>query len=127
MDATNGSGRGGQACRIFFHPEHADRQAFAFLTTPSARQPAGCRAATPPQEEGTRSIEKFLGGIYYSPSEEPMKNFSALVASACLLVATTITLAAPPDQRLIEAAKKSDAKTVRSLIAARVAYGAPRF
>jgi len=49
-----------------------------------------------------------------------MKNFSAFVASACLLVATTITFGAPPDQRLIEAAKKSDAKAVRSLIAARV-------
>ena len=49
-----------------------------------------------------------------------MKNFTALVASACLLVLATITLAAPPDQRLIEAVKKSDAKTVRSLIAARI-------
>ena len=49
-----------------------------------------------------------------------MKNFSSLVASACLLVVITITLGAPPDPRLIEAVKKSDAKAVRSLIAARV-------
>jgi len=48
-----------------------------------------------------------------------MKNFSALFASACLLVVTTITLGGPPDQRLIEAVKKSDVKTVRSLIASR--------
>jgi ankyrin repeat protein len=49
-----------------------------------------------------------------------MKNFSALVASACLLVATTFTLGAPADKRLIDAVKKSDAKTVRSLITAKV-------
>lgn len=49
-----------------------------------------------------------------------MKNFSALVASACLLVAITVTFGAPPDQRLIEAVKKSDAKAVRSLIASRI-------
>ncbi|MSV30579.1 MAG: hypothetical protein EXQ52_17820 [Bryobacterales bacterium] len=49
-----------------------------------------------------------------------MKNVSALFASACLLVTTTLTFGAPPDPRLIEAVKKSDAKAVRSLIAARV-------
>ena len=49
-----------------------------------------------------------------------MKNFSALFISACLLVAATITFGAASDQRLIDAAKKSDAKAVRSLIAARV-------
>jgi len=49
-----------------------------------------------------------------------MKNFGALLASASLLLGATITLGAPADQRLIEAVKKSDAKAVRSLIAARI-------
>jgi ankyrin repeat protein len=46
-----------------------------------------------------------------------MKN---LFASACLLAIATITFAAAPDLRLIEAVKKSDVKTVRTLLAAHV-------
>jgi ankyrin repeat protein len=49
-----------------------------------------------------------------------MKNFSTVLASACLLIATTITFGAAPDLRLIEAVKKSDAKAVRSLIASKI-------
>jgi ankyrin repeat protein len=45
-----------------------------------------------------------------------MKNFGTL----CLLLIATMTFAAAPDLRLIEAVKKSDAKTVRSLLAARI-------
>src|SRR5688572_18622789 len=53
------------------------------------------------------------------PARKPMKNFSPWVVSACLVLAASLTLGAPANQPLIEAAKKSDAKAVRSLIAAR--------
>src|SRR5262245_29528824 len=53
--------------------------------------------------------------IYYRPSEGPMKKFT-LVPLMILSAATAFSA----DLRLIDAVKKSDAKTVRSLIAQRV-------
>ena len=49
-----------------------------------------------------------------------MKNFGASLALAGFFWTAAVTLGAPADLRLIEAVKKSDAKTVRSLITARV-------
>jgi uncharacterized protein len=62
-------------------------------------------------------------GIYYRPSEEPMKNVTAWFAVSgvfCLLLLGSVVSAAPADLRLINAVKKSDVKSVRSLIAERV-------
>jgi len=62
-------------------------------------------------------------GIYYRPSEEPMKNLPAWFSISgflILLILGSVLAAAPSDLRLIDAVKKSDVKSVRSLIAGHV-------
>src|SRR6185503_15430023 len=65
---SDGSGRARSASPIGRSIKKGVRVS-STLTTPSARQPAGCRAATPPQEEGTsviRLLIRFLGHFEYS-------------------------------------------------------------
>jgi ankyrin repeat protein len=49
-----------------------------------------------------------------------MKNLSLAIASAMVLAAVSMTFAAAGDARLIEAAKQSDLRAVRALIAAKI-------